>query len=136
MTISSEREAGQAIAPVAGEQPVSRRSVLRTIAGWSQFRRVSLASAGLFSGVAALGAHSATAGNWHCCSLVYPAGPWCCNNPGNPEPFWCCDGGFKRTWYCCEAGALYMCGECQSGTGTCFNGPDWYCSYGANTGHC
>jgi hypothetical protein len=115
--------------------PLSRRSLLLGLAVRSLPRRLTMASAGIFAGIAALGPTSATAGNWACCTLAR-LDQWCGNHPGFDPPFWCNYGGFKRVWYCCEGGTLYGCGECQSGTGTCFNGPTWYCSYGWGINNC
>ncbi len=114
------------------EVPDTRRLFLRKAASWSLPRRVSVASAALFAGIAARGAPNAEAhagqGNFRCCSLARPD-QWCA--PAGADVFWCDHGGFKRVWYCCDTDGVFVgCGECQSSTGTCFNGPTWYCSYG------
>ena len=104
------------------EVPDSRRSILR---------RATVLSAGLFAFLAARG-ESARAhpgeGSPGCCNLARPD-QWCAPHTGYDPPFWCDHGGFKRVWYCNQTGYLYGCGECQSSTGTCFNGPTFYCSY-------
>lgn len=110
------------------DELLSRGSVVGAAARWSLPRKISVASAALFAQVASWRTETAEAGNWQCCNLAVP-GTWCHSDPGDP-PFWCNLGGFKRVWYCCTPSATYGCGECQSGTGTCFGGPEFYCSYG------
>ena len=107
----------------ASEGLESRRSILR---------RATAVSAGLF---AALAARTDTArghpgqGSPGCCDLVR-TDQWCSGCSTCDVPFWCDHGGFKRVWYCWDQyNYTWGCGECQSGTGTCFDGPTWYCSY-------
>jgi hypothetical protein len=116
------------------EESLERQSFFRSITHWSSRRRLSVAAAALFAGIAARGSGTAEASNWACCQLARPD-QWCGSTSGDP-PFWCNYGGFKRVWYCCSNAILWGCGECQSGTGTCFDGPTWYCSYGWNAGYC
>lgn len=118
----------------APEWCVSRRSLLTTMSLWSLPRKVSLASAALFAGIAARGTPPALADpgpgytNWLCCNLGN-ANVWCA--PAGGDPPFSCDhhGGVRRVWYCCQANHLVGCGECVNG-GTCSSGPPYYCSYG------
>jgi hypothetical protein len=65
----------------------------------------------------------------YCCGLVfYPGGPFC---PGGSS-FTCPYGGSPKTWYCCDNGRAYGCGECTTGS-DCFH-PDWKCSVWWGTG--
>jgi hypothetical protein len=109
-------------------------SILGALPSWSLPRRVCVASAALFAGLAARGAEAAEAGNWNCCNLAR-LDRWCGSCSTCDPPFWCNYGGFKRVWYCCQGATLYGCGECISSTGSCYSGPDWYCSYGWFEGH-
>lgn len=132
MTISSENHAkdGETTGiEAAPEESFSRRSVIFRSLG-SLPHRASVVSAALFAGIAARGTAPALAANWSCCNLARPD-HWCATGGGDPGiPFWCNYGGYKRIWYCCQGAYLTGCGECQSGTGTCHDGPTWYCSYG------
>ena len=110
------------------DELLSRGSLFASVARWSLPRKISLASAAVFAQMAAWGAATAEAGNWNCCNLARND-HWCGSGPGDP-PFWCNYGGFKRVWYCCQVNGTFGCGECQSSTGDCFSGPDFYCSYG------
>lgn len=116
-------------------ESVSRRSLFQRTALWSTPRKISVASAAVFAGIAARGATTASAhagqGQFICCNLARPD-QWCAPASGTP-PYWCDHGGFKRYWYCCGPGGMVGCGECQSGTGTCHDGPPFYCSYGWTT---
>ena len=110
------------------ETRVSRKSLLARVSILSLPRKISLASAALYLGIAARGAESASAcWMWNCCCLA--STNWCgcqgCACSGHSNAFW-------RVWYCCSGSPsrLYGCGECQSGSGTCEMGPTWYCSYG------
>ena len=137
MTIDDE-------AKTANERPSSprcealetRRSVLRRAALTSLPRRLSIASAALFAGMAARGTSDAEAhpgqGNFGCCALAR-TDRWCA--PASGTAIFSCDhGGNKRVWYCCDfsvnPAVLVGCGECISGTGTCYDGPVFNCSYG------
>jgi hypothetical protein len=134
---ASEKDAGPAClvgAEEAVEEAMSRRSLIRAGRLWALPRRLTLASAALFAGVAARGPASASGSNYACCTLARPD-QWCGSTTGNP-PFWCNHGGFKRVWYCCDVTQLWGCGECISSTGTCFSGPVFYCSYAWNAGSC
>ncbi len=122
MTVGIESHVADA--DVSGVEEASEVAETRR----SLFRRVCLASAALYAGLAARGPEAAFAANWKCCTLAR-LDQWCGSCSCDP-PFWCNYGGFKRVWYCCYGGRLYGCGECQSGTGTCHDGPQWYCSYG------
>jgi hypothetical protein len=114
--------------------PLTRRSLLGATSLWSFRRKLTLASAALFASIAARGPASASAGNVACCNLARPD-KRCGNHTGWP-PFWCNYGGFRRLWYCCDGGNFWGCGECQSGSGTCFDGPTFYCSYAWYSGSC
>jgi hypothetical protein len=115
-------------------RPTTRRSLLTQVPRLPL--RLPLLSAALFAGIAARGTPSAFAhpgqGSPGCCTLAKPD-VWCQHVGPLPGDF-SCDHGTnpkKRVWYCCQAGStlFWGCGECQSGTGTCFGGPIWFCSF-------
>jgi hypothetical protein len=77
------------------------------------------ASAGLFAGLAARGTPTALAGNYACCNLAFPHGPFC---PSCGTGCWTCPPGYHaHAWYCCYAGSLWGCGECNTGS-DCWTG--------------
>lgn len=114
----------------------SRDSLLERMSQWSGPRKMTLAGAAIFAGMAARGTQLASAhagqGGWYCCNLARPD-QWCAPT-GDSNVFWCDHGGFKRVWYCCLPGGLVGCGECQSSTADCHNGSQYYCSYGWGPG--
>jgi hypothetical protein len=54
---------------------------------------------------------------------------WCQGDTSLADPFRCDHGGVKRVWFCQGSSHTWGCGECITGSGTCFDGPDWPCSY-------
>ena len=132
MIVDDERPTREDGIPASCELTETRQTLLRKAGIWSFPRRLSVASAALFAGVAARMSSDAEAhpgqGNFRCCTLARPD-QWCAPASGTAV-FWCDHGGFKRIWYCCTTDGIFVgCGECQGSTGTCFAGP-WYCSYG------
>jgi hypothetical protein len=135
MTIANENRSGDAPMAVGSEndseQRVSRRSVLGTLAPWSLQRKISLASAALFTGIATRGTDQALA------HAGYGSQPACCTlarldvscEPVGTNNFACDHGGVQTLWYCCSGPYTWMCGECISGTGDCFHGDAYFCSY-------
>ena len=76
-------------------------------------------SAGLFAGLAARGTPTALAGNYACCNLAFPHGPFC---PSCGSGCWTCPAGYHaHAWYCCYASRLWGCGECNTGA-DCWSG--------------
>lgn len=57
----------------------------------------------------------------------------CCSLASNTRCSGCdedytCSKGVKRLWYCQAGMRIIGCGECQAGTGTCWEGSTYYCS--------
>jgi hypothetical protein len=114
------------IARVA-ESAEGRRGFLNRFAG---------VSSGLFVAAAARGAArrgDIPAANFACCDLAFPNGPFC-HSCGTS--CWTCPSGYHTAvWYCCSAGRLWGCGECQQGGGSnCFGGSKYKCSFPFHTG--
>jgi len=87
-------------------------------------------SAGLFAGLATRGTATALAGNYACCNLAFPHGPFCTSCG---YACWNCPSGYHaHVWYCCYGGRLCGCGECNTGT-DCWSG-SFKCSYPWRTG--
>jgi hypothetical protein len=134
MTTDSDGKLGQILFEADTTEPeyrVSRRSVLSALSK-SLPRRMSLAGAAVFAGIAARGATPALGhpgyGSPACCGLAKPDVG--CQAVGS-NSFACDHGGHATVWYCCDGPYTWMCGECQSGTGNCFSGGTYYCSYAA-----
>lgn len=90
--------------------------------------RLAKGSVGVACAVAGLGAvPSAYAGNYACCNLCFPSGPWCPDG-GVYGSFTCQAGEDRYEWFCeASPGHWWGCGECWSPTNpSCSNAS---CSY-------
>jgi hypothetical protein len=136
---SSARPSTQPDVSAAVLRHASRTGFLKRVAAMSLGNRLIAASAAVFVAAAARGTDKAYAidpqCNWICCCLAYTdSAHWCVARSWTNPPYECPAGSYQRVWYCCGPGGVVGCGECQSGSGTCHDGPDWYCSYGWYTG--
>jgi hypothetical protein len=136
MTTSSQYRESNGHVTRLEEQPdelSSRRSLLESLHRWTPGRRISVAAAALFAGIAARGAEPASAYSWNCCNLARQK--WCASCSSCSVPFKCPSGYNKRLWTCCgSSGRLWGCGECTTGS-TCWKGT-FACSYGWGVGYC
>lgn len=93
------------------------------------FRKVTGASAALFTGLATLSADDAEAYPYRCCHL---ASNKKCNNCHGPGTNFHCPSGYHAvSWHCCGASnKIIGCGECvPNSSNTCYQGP-FKCSCG------
>ncbi|ACU74553.1 hypothetical protein Caci_5695 [Catenulispora acidiphila DSM 44928] len=96
---------------------VPRRGALRWLTGGG------IALVGAVSGLFATAAPASASPL--CCQLAYPNGPFC----NYFECWFSCPSGYtKMVWTCASGSREIVCGECQQGGNTCWNGSKYVCS--------
>jgi hypothetical protein len=115
-------DGGYTLVPSEETAP-ARRRFLRRAAGVGAAMVGAIAVTWADSPVASA---AACTGNYLCCDLAHPNGPYCGGHIGTSN-FSCPSGYHKTYWTCCCEECCVDCYECSKGSGSCYDGP-WSCS--------
>jgi hypothetical protein len=108
---------------ISSESTSDRRRFLTRVSGVGAAVVGAIAFTWLDDGTAS--AATPCNGNYLCCDLAHPNGPYCGGHIGTSS-FSCPSGYSKRFWTCCCQECCVDCYECAKGS-SCFDGP-WACS--------